>query len=226
MALPPVLAIDLDGTLVDTAPDLLAALNAVLTHERLPNLTIKDATSMIGGGARLLLERGLEAVGARRSREEVDALFTIFLDRYRTWISRESRPYPGVIEAVDRFAAAGWKLAVCTNKLESLSRQLLDELAISARFAAIAGGDTFDVRKPNAQHLLKTIALAGGDPKRSVMVGDSDTDIATAKAAGIPVVVVNFGYTTIPVEKLDPDRIISHFDQLWDAVAALPQRAA
>lgn len=215
------LVLDLDGTLVDTAPDLMAALNHVLTQEGYEPLPLEDAKGMIGAGARALLERGLAAVGAGADRAQVDSLFEVFLDYYTHHIADAGRPYPGVVEAMDRFAAEGWKLAVCTNKLEGLSRQLLDELGILGRFAAVGGGDSFDVKKPDPNHLFQTIALAGGAPDYAVMVGDSETDIATAKAAKVPVIAVDFGYTTEPVSTFEPDRIISDFSELYDAVAEL-----
>ena len=221
MSLPPTLVLDLDGTLVDTAPDLMAALNIVLRQEGLRTMTLPEAIGMIGAGARALVERGLAATGAKRTTAEVDALFATFLDHYSAHIADGSRPYPGAVAAIDRFAAAGWRIAVCTNKLEGLSRRLLEELGIDRRFAAIGGGDTFGVKKPDPKHLRQTIAMAGGDVGRAIMVGDSETDIATAKAAGIPVVAVDFGYTSIPVRDLGPDRVISHFDQLWNAVMDL-----
>jgi phosphoglycolate phosphatase len=219
---PPILVLDLDGTLVDTAPDLMAALNVCLTQEGLRNMSLDESIAMIGAGARALLERGLAATGAERSKAEVDALFAVFLDHYTAHIADMSRPYPGVVDAIDHFASRGWKIAVCTNKLESLSRALLRALSIEGRFAAVGGGDTFPVKKPDPRHLRETIALAGGDPARAVMVGDSETDIATAKNANIPVVAVDFGYTTVHVREYRPERIISHFRDLPDAVASLP----
>lgn len=215
------LAVDLDGTLVDTAPDLMAALNTVLRKGGYPTLGLEEATSMIGAGARALVERGLAAVGAELNVEEIDRIFDDFFAHYTSHIADEGRPFPGAVESIDRFRAAGWKTAVCTNKLEGLSRRLLEELSILDRFDAVGGGDSFDVKKPNPEHLWRTIAAAGGDAKRAVMVGDSETDIATAKAAGIPVVAVNFGYTPLPVETFSPDRVISHFDELYDAVTEL-----
>lgn len=218
---PETLAIDLDGTLIDSAPDLMAALNTVLRQEGLPTVALEQAKGMIGAGARALLERGLAYVGADLPTPEVDKLFDDFFAHYTAHIADESRPYPGVIAAIDRFRADGWRIALCTNKLENLSRLLLKELDILDRFDAVGGGDTFGVKKPNPEHLLRTIQAAGGDPSRAVMVGDSETDIATAKAAGVPVVAVDFGYTTVPVSAFAPDRIISHFDDLYSAVADL-----
>lgn len=217
----PTLALDLDGTLVDTAPDLMATLNVILTEEGLRPVGLAEAKGMIGAGARALLERGFAANRAERSAAEFDRLFERFLAHYSAHIADASRPYPGVVAAIDRLAGEGWRLAVCTNKLEGASRLLLEELGIADRFAAICGGDTFPVRKPDPRHLFSTIERAGGDPRRALMVGDSATDIETARAAGIPVIAVDFGYTTVPVRDLGPDRVISHFDALYDAVREL-----
>ena len=217
----PILAIDLDGTLVDTAPDLMSALNEILTKEALPTVPLEAAKGMIGAGARALLERGLAAVGAERSDEEVDRLFDNFFSHYTAHIADESRPYPGVLDALDRFAADGWNLAVCTNKLEEMSRLLLNKLGILEMFAAVGGGDSFPFKKPDPRHLRETIAAARGDPSDAIMVGDSETDIATGRAANVPVVAVDFGYSTSPVSSFSPDRIISHFDELYDTVAEI-----
>ena len=220
-AKPPTLVLDLDGTLVDTAPDLMAALNYVLERNGFSPLGLDTAKSMIGAGARALLERGLKAVGAEKTDQDVDVMFEDFFGHYTEHIADGSRPYPGVVEAIDRFVNRNWRVAVCTNKLEGMSRQLLSELGIAGRFDAIAGGDSFDVKKPDPRHLLQTIVLAGGDPGNAVMVGDSETDIATAKAAEVPVVAVDFGYSVVPVAEFTPDSIISHFDALDEAVAGL-----
>lgn len=222
MASTPVLALDLDGTLVDTAPDLVATLNMLLERDGLRTLSMAEATDMIGAGVRALIERGLKAVEAERTPEQIDRLFDEFVAYYEPHIADASRPYPGVVAAIDRFRARGWTLAVCTNKLEGLSRALLRDLGIIDRFAAVCGGDTFEnIRKPDGQHLLRTIAKAGGDPNLSVMVGDSETDVKTARNAGVPVVTVDFGYTPVPVATFGPDRLISHFDQLDEAVDAV-----
>lgn len=215
---PPLLVFDLDGTLVDTAADLMATLNALLRREGLSPLPMTAVGSLVGQGARAMLERGLRANGVEPGTEALNRLFDDFLQHYGANIAAESRPFPGVLDAMDRFAAAGWRLAVCTNKMESLSRRLIDELGLADRFAAICGGDTFTVRKPEAAHLIGTIAEAGGDPHRAVMVGDSRADILAAQNAGIPCVAVTFGYTDEPVATYAPDVIIDRFDDLWDAV--------
>ena len=217
----PLLVLDLDGTLVDTAADLIATLNIILTNEGLRPMTRDDAGALLGAGARAMIERGFRLNDAPLDTPTLDRLFATYIPLYEGRIAEESRPFPGALAALDRFAAAGWRLAVCTNKLESLSRRLLDELDLTSRFAAVCGGDTFAVRKPEAGHLLGTIERAGGDPARTVMVGDSVTDVNAAKNARVPVVGVTFGYTDAPVATFGPDAVIDHFDDLWNAVATI-----
>ena len=218
---PPLVVFDLDGTLVDTAADLIGTLNVILAAEGLGPMSREDAGSLIGAGARAMITRGFERSGATLSEDRLARLFAAFLPLYEGRIAAESRPYDGVIAALDRFAAAGWRAAVCTNKPEGLSRRLLDELGLTARFAAICGGDTFPVRKPDAAHLLGTIAAAGGRADRAVMVGDSATDVSAARNARIPVVAVTFGYADEPVATLDPDAVIDHFDHLFEEARRL-----
>jgi phosphoglycolate phosphatase len=221
----PILVFDLDGTLVETATDLVATLNVVLEQEGLAPIRYEDARAMVGHGARALIERGLAANNVTRDTATIDRLFDTYIAYYAAHIADTSRPFEGVEAALDHFAAEGWLLAVCTNKLEGLSNLLLDELGLSSRFAAICGADTFAARKPDPLALTETIRRAGGDPRHAIMIGDSITDIDTAKAAGIPVIAVDFGYTTIPVTELGPDVVISHFDELADAVTGLMVRA-
>jgi phosphoglycolate phosphatase len=212
---------DLDGTLIDTAPDLADALNAVFVREGLPPIPYAEARNMIGGGARRMIELALNARGHACDAAEIDRLFKHFIAHYADHIADRSQPYPGVIEAMDALAARGCRFAVCTNKLEALSRRLLDALGLAVRFAAICGQDTFGVQKPNPEILCRTIAAAGGTVVHAVMVGDSHNDIDAARGAGIPVVAVDFGYTETPVTALGPDRIISHFKDLPAAIEAL-----
>jgi phosphoglycolate phosphatase len=217
----PTLVLDLDGTLVDTAGDLIGALNAVLATEKLTPIPFDQAVAMVGNGARALLDLALRANGLLPEPERLDNLVAEFIAHYSNRIADLSRPFPGAEEALDRFAAAGWLLAVCTNKFESLSRQLLARLELDKRFAVIAGQDTFGVRKPDPRHLLETIRAAGGRPERAVMVGDSDVDVATARAANVPIVAVTFGYSPIPADKLGADRVIGHFNELCDVATAI-----
>jgi phosphoglycolate phosphatase len=214
----PLVVFDLDGTLVDTAPDLVETLNVILAREGLPPIDYASARNMVGGGARVMLERGLAAEGRALPAAEVDRLMASFIEHYAAHIADHSRPFPGVQAALDTLAGRGCQFAICTNKLEWLSVRLLDALGLSRRFAAICGQDTFKIAKPDPEILRATITRAGGTPEAAVMVGDSITDIATAKAAGIPVVAVDFGYSDRPVAELAPDRIISRFADLPDAI--------
>jgi phosphoglycolate phosphatase len=217
----PTIVFDLDGTLVDTAPDLADTLNAVFAKEGLPPVPYDAARVAIGDGARAMIARGLEAERRAVAPDLLERLFADFIAHYSAHIADRSRPYPGVEAVLDHFAARGYRLAVCTNKLERLSVQLLQTLHLAGRFAAICGQDTFGVQKPDPAILRRTIEAAGGDARAAIMVGDSATDIRTARAAGIPVVAVDFGYSAPPVAKFQPDRLIGHFDALPAAVAEL-----
>ena len=216
---------DLDGTLADSAHDLIATLNVILAREGLPAVSYADAINMVGSGARALLRRGFAHGQRALDDATTERLFADFIAYYSDHICVETRLYPGVVAALDGLEAQGAKFAVCTNKTERLAQALLRDLGIHHRFLAVCGQDTFDVCKPNPRALTQTIAKAGGDPARSIMVGDSRTDIDTAKAAGIPVVAVDFGYTDTPVSELGPDLIVPHFDALVAAVARLLARA-
>lgn len=222
---PPIVVFDLDGTLVDTAPDLIHALNAILGAESIPAIPFETARPMIGAGVRPLLEQALAERGQFPGEAAMDALFARYIQRYQDHIADQSRPYPGLVGALDRLGAHGFTLAVCTNKYEALSLRLLDALGLTSRFAAICGQDTFPMKKPDPESLRLTIARAGGDASRAVMVGDSETDVSVARAAGIPVIGVDFGYTRIPMADLLPDRLIGHFDALPQAVLELVQVA-
>jgi phosphoglycolate phosphatase len=217
----PTIVFDLDGTLVDTAPDLIATLNTILAREGLPAVAFEAARNMVGGGARHMIERGIRAEGLTPVAADVDRMCGQFIEHYAAHIADHSRPFPGVEAALDDLARAGCRLAVCTNKLEWLSRRLLGTLGLTDRFAAICGADTFGVQKPDAAILHETIARAGGSSDMAIMVGDSIMDIAVARAAGIAVVAVEFGYSETPVAELGPDRIVSGFDRLPEMVFTL-----
>jgi phosphoglycolate phosphatase len=215
---------DLDGTLVDTAPDLIDTLNIILGREGMRPVPYEQGRVSIGGGARAMISRGLAAEGRQISPAELDKMFVDFIAHYSAHIADRSRPFPGAERALKRLADADFLLAVCTNKLEGLSRQLLDTLDLSRHFAAICGQDTFAVQKPDPIILKRTIAAAGGDPNAAIMVGDSATDVLTARAAGVPVIGVDFGYTERPIAEFQPDCVISHFDELPAVIAPIASR--
>jgi phosphoglycolate phosphatase len=214
----PTVVFDLDGTLVDSAPDLVATLNTVFAHEGLPPVPYYTARNLVGGGARSLIERSLRAEGRSLATTEIDRLVKEFIEYYASHIADRSRPFPALEAALDELGAAGCRLAVCTNKLEWLSVRLLDALGLSKRFVAVCGADTFGLRKPNPDFLRRTIARAGGELTHAVMVGDSISDIATARAARVPIIAVDYGYTETPVAELGADRMISALTELPSAV--------
>ena len=221
----PLVIFDLDGTLVDNAPYLVATLNLILTREGLPPVSYEVGRNMVGGGARVMIERGLDAGGRTVTAAALDEMTRHFVEHYAAHIADASQPFPGVEACLDRLSDRGCTLAVCTNKLEWLSVRLLDALGLSKRFAAICGPDTFGVAKPEPGILRCTIARCSPSGGPSVMVGDSATDIATARAANVPVVAVDFGYTETPVRELAPDQVVSHFADVPDAVFALLGRS-
>lgn len=212
---------DLDGTLIDTAPDLINALNYILVREGMPAVPLAKARNMIGQGARRLLERGLELDGRVISPDDVNRLAVDFIDYYAANIAVESQPFEGLEATLDLLAGQGYQFAVCTNKLEWLSKLLLDQLGLSSRFAAICGADTFGAAKPDPTILRETVAKAGGTLASTVMVGDAGPDVGVARRAGVPVIGVEFGYTEVPIAELNPDLVVGHMRDLPRAVTQL-----
>jgi phosphoglycolate phosphatase len=221
---PPTIVFDLDGTLVDTAGDLVATLNVILGREGMGPVDFDAAVAMIGSGARAMLQSAFASQGRSLTPEKLEARFDDFLAHYDDHLVDTSKPYPGVEAALDRFIASGWRLAVCTNKSYRPALKLLGLLGLADRFAAITGRDTFSFRKPDPRHLTETIRRAGGEATDAVMVGDSATDVDTAIAAGVPVVAVTFGYSATPVAELGATVLINHFDELYEAAANLRRR--
>jgi phosphoglycolate phosphatase len=215
------IAFDLDGTLVDTAPDLVGTLNVLLSEEGLPPLPLLDARPFIGRGAKWLIERGFQAAGASVEEARAPELFDRFIGHYLAHIAEESRPFPGVEAALDRLKADGARLAVCTNKRTDLSLALLDALDLTRRFDAVIGADAAPAAKPDPRHLTTAVAAAGGAMDRAILVGDAATDAGAARAAGAPLILVSFGYTEIPASELAPDLLIDHFDELPAGCARL-----
>ncbi|MDX2259836.1 MAG: HAD hydrolase-like protein [Hyphomicrobiaceae bacterium] len=215
---------DLDGTLVDTAPDLVHATNHALARSGLAPVPAHALRGWVSFGARRMIIEALAHQSATLPEADVDALLDAFIAHYEANIAVASRPYDGLEGALDTLAGAGATFTVCTNKREGLSLKLLTELGLMPRFAGLAGRDTFPVCKPDPAHVLGAIRLAGGRPEAALMVGDSATDVASARAAGIPVVVTSFGYTEIAPADLGADGVFDHFDDLPAMAARLLAR--
>ncbi|MGE0829158.1 MAG: phosphoglycolate phosphatase [Hyphomonadaceae bacterium] len=212
---------DLDGTLVDTAPDLVRALNQTLDLEGLPRVPAASVRKLVGQGARALIERGAALADVRFSPDRLDQLTNEFITFYKADIAAESTPFPGALEALDELAQAGAILAVCTNKRSDLSRQLLEALSLHERFAAIVGADSVANRKPHPDHFREAVARAGGVVMRALMVGDSSADVKSAQAAGAPAILCSFGYADGAPEEMGADAIVAHYDELSAAARRL-----
>ena len=207
---------DLDGTLVDTAPDLMAATNHVLALLKRRPITMPEVRAFVGRGARKLIERGVAATGDAIDEASLTYYHAEFLRHYEGHTADRSEIFPGVVALLKRLADSGIKAGVCTNKPEGLSRLLLDTLDLSRFLGTIVGPDTIGIAKPDAAPYLETVKRLGVAPPDSIMVGDSEIDILTARAAGVPIVAVSFGYTPKPIAEYGPDFIVSHFDEVWD----------
>jgi phosphoglycolate phosphatase len=212
---------DLDGTLVDTAPDLSAHLNEMLAELGRPGLDLEEIRPMIGDGARALLQRGLDASGGLPAGADLDALFLEFVTRYTARPVRFGTVYDGVLDVLAALHAEGVRLGVCTNKAQAPSDAVLAALGLDRWFPVIIGGDSLTVRTPDPGHLRAVLERHDIPPTRSIMIGDSETDLLTARATPMPCVLVSFGYTRIPAADLGPDQVIDHFDQLQAALAGL-----
>ena len=211
---PALVVFDLDGTLLDTHADLIDSLNHTIASIGLAPVSYDDLTHLVGHGAKVMIERACKLHGHPLTEDEAGPLLQRFIAHYSSTMPGHTKPYPGLIDAMDTLRDNGFTLAVCTNKMESLARTLIETLGLTHYFAAITGGDTFPVRKPDARHLLGTIEKAGGSPERSIMVGDSFNDIAVARNAAVASIGVPFGYSDVPIASLEPTRIIQHFDEL------------
>ncbi|MBX3480798.1 MAG: HAD hydrolase-like protein [Caulobacter sp.] len=216
------IAFDLDGTLVDSAPDLVGALNTILVEDALPPVSLGEGRLLVGRGARWMVMQAFLAANVELPEERLDGLVERVVATYRDRIARETLPYDGCLAALDALAARGATLAVCTNKRNELSLALLDALNMTARFAAVIGADVAPAPKPDPRHLLMSIAEAGGDPARAVLVGDTRYDTEAAANANVPCIAVDFGYSQTPVAELGAAAVISHFDDLLAAITALP----
>ena len=218
---PPAAVFDLDGTLIDSIADVVGAANRLLAEEGRPAITVDAGRLMIGEGAGKLVERAFAATGAAPDAAALGTLTKRYVAIYERHPIVETTLFPGVVPALERLAAAGYALGVCTNKPHDMTMALLDALDLSPWFGAVIGGDALAVRKPDAAHLAAVIERLGAAPARTVYVGDSPTDAATARNADVPFVAVSFGYSRIAPERLGADIVVDHFDQVPEAVAAL-----
>ena len=215
------LLIDLDGTLVDSAPDIAAAANRQLISIGREPLSTEKIKGMVGDGFAPLMERALAASGGPLAEAEQARLVQSGLAYYFDHVTDETRPYPGAAEALAGLKAAGWRLALCTNKPLAPSVRILEDLGLAALFEAVAGGDSYPHKKPHPGHLLDLLAEMGAEPGRAVMLGDHRNDARAAQAAGLPVVLCRFGYSAEPLENLDPDAVIERFEELPGVLSAL-----
>ena len=212
---------DLDGTLVDTLPDIATSLNSALTGEDLPPLPVEKVRPMIGSGARILIERALSALGHPHDMARITRLEEAFETHYGTLGAGQSEPYPGALQLLKSLHAQNVALGVCTNKPESAARMVLSALAIEPFLHAIVGANLEIPKKPDPTMLINTLAALAIAASDALVVGDSETDVAMARAAGVSVVVVSYGYTTTPAHALGADRVINHLGELPEALATL-----
>ncbi len=205
---------DLDGTLVDSAPDLADSLDLLLVEQGKQPLGLDVGRSLIGHGISNLVAKGLDRSGLKLDGPDLEKRIKRFHEIYAGNLSRKTQAYPGVNEVLPLFRDQGYRLAVCTNKLERYSRQILADLGLAAHFEQVAGPDTFGIAKPDARHLLLTIESLAGSGKPALMIGDSEVDIALAKAAGVPIIAVTYGYAKVPLADLEPDAIVDSFTEI------------
>lgn len=220
----PAVLFDLDGTLVDSAPDLRCALARMLAEEGLPAPDLAAVRGMVGEGARVLVERALRSVGAAFDDRRLARLHARFLDLYAAAPCRDTVLYDGARETLARLHAAGTRLGLCTNKPQRPTGLLLRALGLETLFGTVLGGDALPWRKPDPRHALTALERLGSEPGRAVLVGDSRIDLATARAAGLPCVLVSFGYSDAPVDQLGADAVIDHLDVLPGVLDRLAER--
>jgi phosphoglycolate phosphatase len=220
---------DLDGTLVDSAPDLASALNSVLDKRGFFTLSNNEVRKMIGNGVPKLVERGFNAVGVRPNAAQLDELVALFREEYKTCATRQTRPYPGIVEALDEIRSMNIPMGVCTNKPESFTRQILEGLGLAGYFDSVVGGDTTVAQKPDPQPVLACLGGLLAEPASSLMIGDSIHDVHAARAAGVVIGVVPWGYRSAAVDKLGADFVVQElvgFTGMIRAAKPAPRQAA
>jgi phosphoglycolate phosphatase len=215
----PAFVFDLDGTLVDSAPDLCSSLNVVLRREGKPEMALADMPQLIGNGVRKLIERAFIRSGTALDAPRLDALYDDFVTVYTAHLADETKPYPGAIETLEALKAEGARLAVLTNKTQDAALKVLEALDMTRFFPVILGGGSRDYLKPDPRLLHEVIAELGGGP--AAMIGDSRPDVETARNAGAPSVLVTYGYSTEPHDALGADALVDSFSEIPAAVARL-----
>ncbi len=212
---------DLDGTLIDTAPGLADTMNALLASQGRQSMSLDALRPHVSHGAKAIISHAMTATGEPASDELVNQLFHEFLPHYRAHMTKTSVPYPGLANCLDELAELGFRMGVCTNRFEASARELLEALRLSDYFSIVTGQDTYGVAKPDPMPVLQTLKSLGGTARNSVFVGDSEIDVAAARASGMPAIVTSFGYGSIPAGEMDADSVISHFDELTQSIHVL-----
>jgi phosphoglycolate phosphatase len=216
---------DLDGTLIDSAPDIAAAVNELLAQDGLGPLTVQQVRAMIGRGVPVLVERAYAACGLPLAGQALGDAANRMSSIYARHLTNLTVLMPGALETVAAFAKAGVRVAVVSNKPNAFTREILDRYGLSPHLAATQGAEEGLARKPAPDMLLAAIAKAGSQPSRTLMIGDSEADVQSARAAHIPVVIVRGGYTTTAPEKLGADLVISALGELPNAIERLKEPA-
>jgi phosphoglycolate phosphatase len=215
---------DLDGTLIDSAKDMQVAVSNVLADHGLPPVTEDDVRIFMGQGSRVTMNKAFSKYGRHLDNEALSAVTREFVRYYEADPVSHTVAFDGVNDVVARFDGLGLKQGVCTNKFEKPSRVILEHLRLMPPIADVAGADTFPVRKPDPRHILMLVERMGGDPARTVMIGDSIHDVEAAHAAGLPAVLVSWGYTVKPASELGAQTVIQRFGDLPQALGAFATR--
>ena len=209
---------DLDGTLVDSAPDLMNATNHVLSLAGRRAVTLGEIRHMIGSGAKAMMRQGFALTGEPAEESEIDALWDPFIAHYKANIAVDSAVFPGSEVALKELLELGAVLAVCTNKMEALARQVLDELGVAGYFSACLGADSVPERKPNGDHIMRTIQAVNGDTAKAIMIGDSQTDEKAAQNAGLPFIFVPFGYGPGTQDQVHAAAVVDDYSAMVSAI--------
>ena len=215
---------DLDGTLIDSAQDMRVAVSNVLADHGLPPVSDEDVRIFMGQGSKVTMGKAFAKNGKSLDDEALSAVTREFVRYYEADPISHTVAFDGVAEVVARFARLGLKQGVCTNKFEKPSRIILEHLKLMPPIGDVAGADTFPVRKPDPQHILLLVERMGGDPRRTVMIGDSIHDVEAAHRAGLPAVLVSWGYTARPASELGAEAVIDRFDALPEVLGQLAAR--